>query len=278
MNKTLFLIDGYGLLFRAYFSNGCSSVQSPCGLEVNAVYRFMKKLDDLVDTVMTNTTPHVVVALDTRQKNFRHELYPEYKQNRPPCPEDLVPQFTLVRQAIDAIGWRRVEKGGYEADDLIASYVHTAKKQGYESVIISSDKDLMQLIDQKTSMYADRYIDDKGVEEKWGVTPKQMVDFLSLMGDASDNIPGVPGIGAKTAAKLLQEYGDLENILSHASDIKQKKRREYLMQHKESARLAKKLVQLRTDVPLQYPIESLATNNNIQMRPEYWRFKDRYQI
>src|SRR5476651_1396131 len=245
--RHLYLIDGSGYLFRAY--HALPPLNRPDGTPVNAVLGFSRMLMQLLDDPEVD---HVAVILDAGRKTFRNEIYDKYKANRPDPPEDLIPQFPLIREAATAFGMPSVELAGFEADDLIATYARMAVEAGGTCTIVSSDKDLMQLIRPGVDMMdpmKQRKIGPAEVMEKFGVTPDKVVDVQALAGDSTDNVPGAPGIGVKTAAQLLNEYGDLETLLKRAGEIKQPKRRESLEQNAELIRISKKLVQLRDDVP-----------------------------
>ncbi|WP_306251860.1 DNA polymerase I [Parvularcula sp. IMCC14364] len=253
----LYLVDGSSYIFRAYHALPPLTRKSD-GMPVGAVSGFCNMLWKLLadvndDAVKEMGTPtHFAVILDHSSHSFRNDLYSEYKANRDEPPEDLRPQFSLIRDAVRAFGLPCIEMEGYEADDLIATYAVEADKAGAETVIISSDKDLMQLITDHTTMYdtmKSRKIGRAEVVEKFGVGPEKMIDLQALTGDSVDNIPGVPGIGPKTAAQLLDEYETLETLLEQAGGIKQKKRRENLIEFAEDARMSKELVTLKTDVP-----------------------------
>ena len=258
MNKDdhLFLIDGSGYIFRAYHALPPLTRKSD-GLPIGAVSGFCnmiwKLLSDARDTSVGSTPTHLAVIFDHSAKTFRKELFPEYKANRSAPPEDLVPQFGLIREATRAFNLPCVELEGYEADDLIATYARQAEAAGAETTIISSDKDLMQLVTDRVSMYdtmKDRQIRAPEVIEKFGVPPEMMIDLQSMTGDSTDNIPGIPGIGPKTAAQLLETYGDLDTLLERASEIKQNKRRENIIANADMARLSRELVTLKTDTPV----------------------------
>ena len=259
----LFLVDGSGYIFRAYHALPPLNRKSD-GLPVNAVMGFCnmvwKLMRDARNTDLGVTPSHFAVVFDYSSKTFRNVLYPEYKANRSAPPEDLVPQFGLIRQATRAFGLPCLEMEGYEADDLIATYARLATQAGGSTTIISSDKDLMQLVGATVSLYdpmKDREINVPEVIEKWGVPPEKMVDLQALMGDSIDNIPGVPGIGQKTAAQLLDEYGDLDTLLARASEIKQVKRRETLIENAGKALMSRELVRLKDDVPDVEPLDAL---------------------
>ncbi len=259
----LFLVDGSGYIFRAYHGLPPLARKSD-GLPVGAVAGFCNMLWKLVcsarDTEVGVTPSHFAVIFDYSSKTFRNTLYPEYKANRSAPPEDLVPQFGLIREATRAFDLPCIEIEGFEADDLIATYCRLACEAGGDATIISSDKDLMQLVGPTVSMYdpmKDREIREPEVIEKWGVPPEKMVDLQALTGDSIDNVPGVPGIGPKTAAQLLAEFGDLDTLLARAGEIKQQKRREVLIAHADKARISRELVRLRHDVPVADSLESL---------------------
>src|SRR5450432_3967218 len=246
--RHLYLIDGSGYLFRAY--HALPPLNRPDGTPVNAVLGFSRMLMQLLDDPEVD---HVAVILDAGRKTFRNEIYDKYKANRPEPPEDLIPQFPLIREAAKAFNVTVCELAGYEADDLIATYARLAVEAGGTCTIISSDKDLMQLIRPGVDMMdpmKQRKIGPAEVMEKFGVTPDKVVDVQALAGDSTDNVPGAPGIGVKTAAQLLNEYGDLETLLKRAGEIKQPKRRETLTNPEtvERIRISKQLVTLIRDV------------------------------
>ncbi len=246
-DNELFLIDGSGFIFRAY--HALPPLTRPDGTPVNAVLGFTNMLVKLLNDMKV---PNIAVIFDAKRKNFRNEIYTEYKANRSETPEDLIPQFALIREATEAFAIPAIEMEGYEADDLIATYARLAVEAGQSVAIVSSDKDLMQLVRPGVRMYDPMKYKDIGeaeVLEKFGVPPSKVVDVQSLAGDSVDNVPGVPGIGLKTAAQLINEYGDLETLLARASEIKQPKRRESLIEHAENARISKRLVQLDAHVP-----------------------------
>jgi DNA polymerase-1 len=259
----LFLIDGSGYIFRAYHALPPLTRKSD-GLPVGAVSGFCNMLWKLMldarNTDVGVTPTHLAVIFDYSSKTFRNELYPEYKANRSAPPEDLIPQFGLIRQATKAFDLPCIEMEGFEADDLIATYCRMAREAGGDATIISSDKDLMQLVGPSVSMYdpmKDKQIGIPEVIEKWGVPPEKMIDLQALTGDSVDNVPGVPGIGPKTAALLLEQFGDLETLLARASEIKQEKRREAIVANAEKARISKLLVTLKNDVPGVEPLDDL---------------------
>jgi DNA polymerase-1 len=260
--RRLYLIDGSGYIFRAF--HGLPMMTRPDGTPVNAVYGFssmmMKLLDDLRDDSVEEL---IAVVFDTARKTFRNEIYKEYKAHRPPPPEELIPQFALIREATRAFNVPAVELAGYEADDLIATYAKQAKAVGIDVVVISADKDLMQLVKPGVVMrdpLKNRDIGPKEVLEKFGVAPEKVIDVQALAGDSTDNVPGVPGIGIKTAAELINTYGDLDTLLAKAGEIKQPKRRENLLANAELARISRELVTLKDDVPVTVPLDDLKWN------------------
>jgi DNA polymerase I len=273
----VFLVDGSSFVFRAYFQSirqdakyNCRSDRLPTG----AVRLFCAKLLQFVREGAAGVTPtHLAIIFDKSENSFRKELYPDYKAHRPDPPEDLVPQFPLMRAAVRAFGLTPIEQDRYEADDLIATYARQAREKGADVLIISADKDLMQLIGEGVAMYdpasgeqgkfggrAERFIGEPEVVDYFGVPPSKVVDVQALAGDSTDNVPGAKGVGIKTAAQLIKEYGDLDTLLARAGEIKQPKRREALTdpQSVELIRISKKLVELVRDVAVETPLEQLA--------------------
>lgn len=253
MTKTICLIDGSGYIFRAFY--GLPMMTSPDGTPVNAVYGFTSMIMRLTNNIRCD---HSLVLFDAKRKNFRNDIFPDYKATRKETPEELVPQFPIIREAVDALNLNYLEMEGYEADDLIATYVEHALQKGYEVVVVSADKDLMQLIRPGVTFYdpmKDKYFSPEDVKEKFGVYPEQVVDVQALAGDATDNVPGIPGIGLKTAAQLIEEFGSLEGVLTRAGEIKQNKRRETLLANIDNARISLQLVTLKKDVPVEHEIE-----------------------
>jgi DNA polymerase-1 len=258
----LFLVDGSGYIFRAYHALPPLTRKSD-GLQVNAVLGFCNMLWKLLAEMKTDKPTHLAVVFDKSEKTFRTEFYPEYKAHRPDAPEDLIPQFPLIREAVHAFEIPCLEQAGYEADDLIATYARLACEAKATTTIVSSDKDLMQLVGNGVTMYdtmKDKRIGAAEVIEKFGVPPDKVIEVQALIGDSSDNVPGVPGIGVKTAAQLIGEYGDLETLLKRASEIKQDKRRQSLIDNAEIARISKRLVTLDQNVPLDVPVDQLAVH------------------
>ena len=259
----VFLVDGSGYIFRAYHALPPLNRKSD-GLQVNAVLGFCNMLWKLLrDMPADNRPTHLAIVFDKSEVTFRNKIYPEYKAHRPPAPDDLIPQFALIREAVRAFDLPCLEQGGFEADDLIATYARQASDRGAHTTIVSSDKDLMQLVNDKITMYdtmKDRRIGIPEVIEKFGVPPEKVVEVQALAGDSTDNVPGVPGIGIKTAAQLIVEYGDLEQLLFRATEIKQPKRREALIENAEKARVSRQLVLLDDKVELDVPLDDLAVH------------------
>lgn len=259
----VFLVDGSSYIFRAYHALPPLNRKSD-GLQVNAVLGFCNMLWKLLrDMPEDNRPTHLAIIFDKSEVTFRNKLYPDYKAHRPPAPDDLIPQFSLIRDAVRAFDLPCLEQGGFEADDLIATYAREAGERGATATIVSSDKDLMQLVTDRVTMYdtmKDRRIGIAEVIEKFGVPPEKVVEVQALAGDSTDNVPGVPGIGIKTAAQLIVEYGDLETLLQRAGEIKQPKRREALIENAEKARISRKLVLLDDKVALDVPLDELAVH------------------
>ncbi len=261
-NDHFYLIDGSGYIFRAYYALPPLSRKKD-GLPTGAVSGFcsmlFKLLEDARSDDSKNKPTHFAVIFDSARKNFRNEIYKDYKANRSEAPEDLIPQFEYIRKSVQAFNLPSIELINYEADDLIATYAKKIIDAGAKVTIVSSDKDLMQLVSNDIRLYdpmKNRVIGKNEVKEKFGVTPEQVIDVQSLAGDSSDNIPGVPGIGIKTAAELINKYGNLDNLLKKASEIKQNKRRETLLKNKDKALISKKLVTLKKDVPIKESLNS----------------------
>jgi DNA polymerase I len=259
----IFLVDGSSYIFRAYHALPPLNRKSD-GLQVNAVLGFCNMLWKLLrDMPPDNRPTHLAIVFDKSEITFRNKLYPDYKAHRPPAPDDLIPQFSLIRDAVRAFDLPCLEQIGFEADDLIATYARLAGERGATTTIVSSDKDLMQLVTDKVVMFdtmKDRRIGIPEVIEKFGVPPEKVVEVQALAGDSTDNVPGVPGIGVKTAAQLIVEYGDLETLLFRASEIKQPKRREALIENAEKARISRQLVLLDDKVELDVPLDELAVH------------------
>jgi DNA polymerase I len=259
----LFLVDGSSYIFRAYHALPPLTRKSD-DLQVNAVLGFCNMLWKLLMEMKPDEKPtHLAVVFDKSEKTFRTDFYPDYKAHRPDAPADLIPQFPLIREAVHAFEIPCLEQAGFEADDLIATYARLACEAKATTTIVSSDKDLMQLVGNGVVMYdtmKDRRIGRDEVIEKFGVPPEKVIEVQALIGDSTDNVPGVPGIGVKTAAQLIGEYGDLETLLKRAEEIKQDKRRQSLIDNADKARLSKRLVTLDNKVPLDVPADQLAVH------------------
>ena len=256
-----YLIDGSGYIFRAYYALPPLTRNSD-GLPVGAVSGFCNMLFKLLEDSKSDDNlqkpTHFAVIFDSARKNFRNEIYSDYKGNRSETPDDLVPQFEYIRKSVKAFNLPSIELINYEADDLIATYVEHILKEGAKVTIVSSDKDLMQLYKKDVRIYdpmKNKFITPEDINNKFGVDPKKVVDVQSLAGDSSDNVPGVPGIGVKIAAELINKYGTLEKLLEKAHEIKQNKRRETILENKDKAIVSKKLVTLKKDVPVKVKIE-----------------------
>jgi len=242
----------------------------PDGTPVNAVFGFTNMLAKLLKE---HVGTHIAVIFDAGRQTFRNRLYEAYKAHRPPAPEELIPQFALVREATEAFGVPAIELADWEADDLIAAYTLAATNTGGQVTIVSSDKDLMQLIRPGVDMMdpiKQKSIGPAEVMEKFGVTPDKMAEVQALIGDASDNVPGVPGIGPKGAAQLINEFGNLEGVLAAAPGMKPSKRRDMLIEHAGRARISRELVQLREDTPLPLPVEALGQRDADRSKLVAW--------
>ncbi len=263
-NSHVVLVDGSGYIFRAYYALPALTRRSD-GLIIGAVAGFSNMLFKLLREQTGDDRPtHFAVIFDARGKTFRSKIYDAYKAHRPPPPDDLIPQFPLTREATKAFGALAIEAPGFEADDIIASYADQAEKLGARVTVISSDKDLMQLVSDRVLMLdtmKNKRIGKAEVMEKFGVGPERVIDIQALAGDSVDNVPGVPGIGVKTAALLINEYGDLDSLLARAGEIKQNARREKLIEHADLARVSRELVTLKRDMDLETPLEALAVQD-----------------
>mgnify|MGYP001233257566 CR=1 FL=1 len=260
-DHNVYLIDGSGYIFRAYYALPPLTRKSD-GLPVGAVSGFcnmlFKLLEDAKSKDNKDKPTHFAVIFDSARKNFRNEIYADYKGNRSDAPDDLIPQFDYIRKSVLAFNLPSVELLNYEADDLIATYVEQIVDMGAKATIVSSDKDLMQLYKKNVRIYdpmKNKFITEEDVTKKFGVRADKVIDVQALAGDSTDNVPGVPGIGVKTAAELIKEYGNLENLLKNAKKIKQNKRRETLIENQEKALISKKLVTLKKDVPVKSKVE-----------------------
>ncbi|MBQ9271531.1 MAG: DNA polymerase I [Alphaproteobacteria bacterium] len=268
------LIDGSGYIFRAFYA--LPTMTSPDGTPVNAVYGFVTMFMRLLQKIPCD---YCVVLFDAKRQNFRNEFLSEYKANRAEIPELLIPQFDLIHQAVEVMGLPYVMQEGYEADDLIATYARQAQERGLETVVVSADKDLMQLIKDGVEYYdgmKDKFYTPEDVREKFGVYPDKVIDVQALSGDKIDNVPGVPGIGPKTAAELVNEYGSLQGVLANAANIKQQKRRELLLANKEAAEISLKLVTLKDDVPVEHPLDEFKCQ--IPLTKQLFDFIDKYNF
>ncbi len=256
-----YLIDGSGYIFRAYYALPPLSRKSD-GLPTGAVSGFCSMLFKLLEDSKSNQNlqkpTHFAVIFDSARKTFRNEIYSDYKANRAEAPDDLAPQFEYIRKSVLAFNLPSVELLNYEADDLIATYAEKILKKGAKVTIVSSDKDLMQLYKKNVRIYdpmKNKFISEDDILKKFGVNSNKVIDVQALAGDSSDNVPGVPGIGVKTAAELINKYGNLEKLLQSAHEIKQNKRRETLIENKEKALISKKLVTLKNDAPVNKNLE-----------------------
>ena len=266
-NDHFYLIDGSGYIFRAYYALPPLTRKSD-GLPTGAVSGFCsmlyKLLEDAKSTESENQPTHFAVIFDSARKTFRNDIYEDYKANRGAPPEDLIPQFEYFRKSVEAFNLPSIEMINYEADDLIATYTERILKKNAKVTIVSSDKDLMQLFKKNVRIFdpiKNKILNIDDIKNKFGVEPEKVIDVQALAGDSSDNVPGVPGIGVKTAADLINQYENLENLLNKANEIKQNKRRESLIANKEKAILSKKLVTLKNDVPIKDKIESFKLKN-----------------
>ena len=260
----VYLVDGSGYIFRAFHALPPLTRPSD-GLPVGAVHGFCAMLWKLLRESKVSEAPtHLAVIFDASEKTFRNEIYEDYKAHRPPAPEELVPQFPLIRDAVKAFNIACIEQEGFEADDIIATYARQIVDAGGDVTIVSSDKDLMQLVRPGVLMLDPMKVRKLGrdeVMEKFGVPPEKVVDVQALAGDSTDNVPGVPGIGIKTAAELINAYGDLDTLLARATEIKQPKRREKLIEFADQARLSRELVRLKDDVDMGVPVDALGVHD-----------------
>ena len=251
-DNRLILVDGSAYIFRAYYALPPMSRKD--GVPVNAVFGFTNMLVKLIEDYKDEK---LIVIFDAARENFRNKIYSEYKANRGETPEDLIPQFDLIKKCVSAFNIPQIELEGYEADDIIATYATEATKLDIPSLIVSSDKDLMQLVNEKVEMLdpmKNKKIGIKEVIEKFGVEPKKVIQIQALMGDKVDNIPGAPGIGPKIALELIQEYGDIEGLIKNADKIKQDKRRNIIKDFEDDIRISLQLVKLDNNINLALPI------------------------
>ena len=266
-----YLIDGSGYIFRAYYALPPLTRKSD-GLPTGAVSGFcsmlFKLLEDSKSDQNLQKPTHFAVIFDSARKTFRNEIYSDYKANRSEAPDDLAPQFEYIRKSVLAFNLPSVDLPNYEADDLIATYVDQILKKGAKVTIVSSDKDLMQLYKKGVRIFdpmKNKFITEDDVIKKFGVDASKVIDVQSLAGDSSDNVPGVPGIGIKTAAELINEYGDLDQLLNRASEIKQNKRRENLLEFADQEILSRSLVTLKKDVPIKSQIEEFKISSELEL-------------
>lgn len=256
MAKKVCLIDGSGYIFRAYYALPPMNTQD--GTPVNAVLGFLNMFMRLTAKIRCD---YCLVLFDAKRQNYRNEIFADYKGTRKEIPEELIPQFPIIRQAVEVLNLNYLEMEGFEADDLIATYARKALEEGDEVVVVSADKDLMQLIRPGVEFYdsmKDKFFSPEDVKEKFGVYPNKVVDVQALAGDATDNVPGVPGIGLKTAAELINQFGSLDAVLAQATEIKQNKRRETVLANIENAKISRELVKLKDDIEVLHPISDYA--------------------
>src|SRR5277367_2446092 len=269
----VFLIDGSSFVFRAYYQSIRQDQKynyRTDRLPTGAVRLFATKVLQFIRDGAAGFKPtHLAMIFDKTENSFRRDIYPQYKAHRKDPPDELVPQFPLMRATVSAFGMVPIEQSRYEADDIIATYARQAREAGADVLIVSADKDLMQLVEPRVSMYdpasgqagvpgsrEERRFGPDEVKEYFGVGPDRVIDVQALAGDPTDNVPGVPGIGVKTAAQLIEEYGDLDTLLARAGEIKQPKRRETLLANADAARISRDLVRLKNDVPVPEPLDN----------------------
>ena len=272
MNKQnrLILIDGSAYIFRAYY--GLPPMNRADGTPINAVFGFTNMLVKLIEDYRDDK---MIVIFDAARENFRNTIFKEYKANRGETPEDLIPQFEIIRQCVDAFNIPQLEIEGYEADDIIATYCKLAEKQKIDSIIVSSDKDLMQLVTKKTTMLdpmKNKKIGIDQVIEKFGLPPEKVIQIQALTGDKVDNIPGAPGIGPKTALQLIEEFGDVHKLIKNANQIPQEKRRNIIVDHEEDILVSLKLVTLKDDIKLPIDIKKIHTYSSINKNDNLSKF------
>ncbi|MDD4464111.1 MAG: 5'-3' exonuclease H3TH domain-containing protein, partial [Desulfobacterales bacterium] len=250
MKKTLYLIDGTAYIHRAY--HAIRGLSNSKGLPTNAVFGFTRMLIKLMED---RTPEYAVMVFDARGPTFRHEIFPDYKANRPAMPEDMAVQIPYIKEITRAYNVPVLEMPGYEADDIIGTLSRMAREQGFEVVMVTGDKDFVQLVTEKSTIWdpmKDKAIDLKEIQKTFGVEPAQMIEVMGLSGDVSDNVPGVQGIGPKTALSLIQEFGSIDNLNDRIDEIPRKKQKEKLLQAKDLALLSRKLVTIDTAVPLSF--------------------------
>ena len=248
MSTEIYLIDGSSFIYRAF--HAVAPLTNAEGFQTNAVFGFVNMVNKLIKDKQPS---HVAVAFDSRGKVFRHQMYPEYKANRPPMPNELVGQVPYIKEVVKALGLRSFEETGIEADDIIGTAAEALTRRGARVIIVSGDKDLLQLVDDRTTMWDpmnDKVMDAEAVRAKYQVAPERLLDCFALIGDASDNVPGVPGVGPKTAAKLILEFGTLEQLYEQVDSLKKSKMKERLIENRDSAFLSRDLIRLKTDVDI----------------------------
>ena len=258
----LILIDGSGYIFRAYYA--LPPMNRSDGTPINAVFGFTNMLVKLIEDYKKEK---LIVIFDAARENFRNNIYPNYKANRGETPEDLIPQFDLIKKSVKAFGIPQIELEGYEADDIIATYAFEAQKINIDSLIISSDKDLMQLVNDKVAMLdpmKNKKINKEQVFEKFGVGPDKVIQIQALTGDKIDNIPGAPGIGPKTAAELINNFGNIENLIMNVDTIKQEKRKKIIKDYEKDIRISLELVKLDKSVKLPLKIKDIVPYEEIK--------------
>ncbi|MBQ8436264.1 MAG: DNA polymerase I, partial [Alphaproteobacteria bacterium] len=274
MNKKVCLVDGSGYIFRAFYA--IPPLTTSDGIPVNAVLGFSNMFMRLTQTINCD---YCLVLFDAKRANYRNDIFADYKGTRKEIPEELIPQFPIIREAADALNIHHLEMEGYEADDLIATYARKAREKGYDVVVVSADKDLMQLIRDGVELFdpmKDKFFTPEDVKEKFGVYPDKVIDVQALAGDSIYNVPGVAGIGIKTAAQLINEFGSLQEVLDRASEIKQQKRRQTLLDNRENALISLQLVTLKDDVPVENSIETYTCR--CPEREKLTKFIDRYEL
>ena len=264
-NKSLYLIDGYAMLYRSHFALIRNPLINSKGMHTSALFGFINQIMKLINKDKPDL---MVAAFDTSKKTFRHEKYPEYKATREKMPEEMIGQLPYLWKILEAMGIPTLERPGFEADDIIGTLATMASKEDLDVFIVSGDKDFMQLVNEKIFLYSPsgrqadiKIYDRNGVIDKWGVPPEKIIDLLGLMGDSSDNVPGVPGVGEKTAVKLINEYGSLEASLDHADEVRNKRAREGLQNARNEAFLSKELVTIDTNMDIDIDFSTLKTND-----------------
>ncbi len=248
--KTLYLIDGSSYIYRAY--HAIRSLSNSQGLPTNAVFGFTRMLLKLIED---KSPEYVAILFDTKAPTFRHKMYHLYKANRPPMPEDMAAQIPYIKDVVAGFNLPAFEMSGYEADDLIGTLAHKAQKAGLAVVMVTGDKDFMQLVSETVTIWdpmKEKSIDSEFITTTMGINPRQLIDIMGLSGDTSDNIPGVPGIGPKTALSLIQSYASMENLYEKVDQITKTKQRTNLKEYKEQAFLSKALVTIDTAAPLSF--------------------------